>query len=51
MTTDAPTDDARHPSADYLEALYELEEEGFPMVQAEIARWMGVSRPSVSEHV
>ena len=39
------------PRADYLEALYELEEEGFPMVQAEIARWMGVSRPSVSEHV
>jgi DtxR family Mn-dependent transcriptional regulator len=51
MTTDAPTDDVRHPSADYLEALYEIEEEGFPMVQAEIARWMGVSRPSVSEHV
>ncbi len=51
MTTDGPTDDVRHPSADYLEALYELEEEGFPMVQAEIARWMGVSRPSVSEHV
>ena len=51
MTTDGQTDDARHPSADYLEALYELEEEGFPMVQAEIARWMGVSRPSVSEHV
>jgi DtxR family transcriptional regulator, Mn-dependent transcriptional regulator len=41
----------RHPSADYLEALYEIEEEGFPMVQAEIVRWMGVSRPSVSEHV
>jgi DtxR family Mn-dependent transcriptional regulator len=51
MTTDVPTTDARHPSADYLEALYEIEEEGFPMVQAEIARWMGVSRPSVSEHV
>jgi DtxR family Mn-dependent transcriptional regulator len=50
MTTEAPAD-ARHPSADYLEALYELEEEGYPMVQAEIARWMGVSRPSVSEHV
>ena len=51
MTTDARATDARHPGADYLEALYELEEEGFPMVQAEIARWMGVSRPSVSEHV
>lgn len=50
MTTDALTE-TRHPGADYLEALYELEEEHFPMVQAEIARWMGVSRPSVSEHV
>jgi DtxR family Mn-dependent transcriptional regulator len=43
--------DDRHPSADYLEALYELVEEGFPPVQAELARWMGVSRASVSEHV
>lgn len=51
MTTAVATRDARHPSADYLEALYEIEEEGFPMVQAEIARWMGVSRTSVSEHV
>ena len=51
MTTDAAPTQRRHPSADYLEALYELEEEGFPMVQAEIARWMGVSRASVSEHV
>ncbi len=50
MTTEARTSE-RHPGADYLEALYELEEEGFPMVQAEISRWMGVSRPSVSEHV
>ena len=48
----APTNaEARHPSADYLEALYELDEEGFPPVQAELARWMGVSRASVSEHV
>ena len=45
------TPDDRHPSADYLEALYELEEEGFARVQAELGRWMGVSRPSVSEHV
>lgn len=51
MTTDVPATEIRHPSADYLEALYEIEEEGFPMVQAEISRWMGVSRPSVSEHV
>jgi DtxR family Mn-dependent transcriptional regulator len=41
----------RHPSADYLEALYELLEEGFPPVQAELSRWMGLSRPTVSEHV
>jgi DtxR family transcriptional regulator, Mn-dependent transcriptional regulator len=45
------TPEVRHPSSDYLEALYELREEGFPPVQVEIARWMGVSRPSVSEHV
>jgi DtxR family Mn-dependent transcriptional regulator len=43
--------EARHPSADYLEALYELLEEGFDPVQAELGRWMGVSRPTVSEHV
>lgn len=43
--------EARHPSADYLEALYELLEEGFEPVQAELGRWMGVSRPTVSEHV
>jgi DtxR family Mn-dependent transcriptional regulator len=34
---------------DYLEAIYEMDEEGIPTVQAEIARWMGVSRASVSE--
>ena len=37
MTTDALAPDARHPGADYLEALYELEEEGFPTVQAEVS--------------
>lgn len=41
----------RHPSADYLEALYEIDEEGMPTMQAELGRWMGVSRASVSEHV
>lgn len=51
MTTDGARGETRHPSADYLEALYEIDEEGFPPVQAEIARWMGVSRASVSEHV
>jgi len=45
------TPEDRHPSADYLEALFELLEENFPPVQAELSRWMGVSRPSVSEHV
>lgn len=45
------THEDRHPSADYLEALYEVIEEDFPPVQAELARWMGVSRASVSEHV
>jgi DtxR family transcriptional regulator, iron-dependent repressor len=41
----------RHPSSDYLEALYEVIEEDLPPVQAELARWMDVSRASVSEHV
>lgn len=45
------TSDDRHPSADYLEALYEIQEEHLPPVQAELARWMGISRASVSEHV
>jgi DtxR family Mn-dependent transcriptional regulator len=45
------TPEDRHPSADYLEALYEIVEEAMPPVQAELARWMGVSRASVSEHV
>lgn len=45
------TSGERHPSAEYLEALYEIREERLPPVQAEIARWMGVSRTSVSEHV
>jgi DtxR family Mn-dependent transcriptional regulator len=45
------TSEDRHPSADYLEALYEILEEDMPPVQAELARWMGVSRASVSEHV
>jgi DtxR family Mn-dependent transcriptional regulator len=45
------TTEDRHPSADYLEALYELIEEDLPPVQAELARWMDVSRASVSEHV
>lgn len=49
MTIEATEE--RHPSADYLEALYELHEESLPPVQAELARWLGVSRASVSEHI
>jgi DtxR family Mn-dependent transcriptional regulator len=45
------TTEDRHPSADYLEALFEVIEEDLPPVQAELARWMDVSRASVSEHV
>ena len=44
------TSEGRHPSADYLEALYELIEEEIDPVQAELGRWMGVE-PTVSEHV
>jgi DtxR family Mn-dependent transcriptional regulator len=40
-----------HPDAQYLEAIYEMAEEGIPTVQARIGDWMGMSRASVSEHV
>ena len=43
--------DDRHPSSDYLEAIYEMAEEGIPTIQARVAEWMGMSRASVSEHV
>jgi DtxR family Mn-dependent transcriptional regulator len=36
---------------DYLAALYEMAEEHIPTVQAEMARWMDVSPPSVSEAI
>ena len=45
------TTDDRHPSSDYLEAIYEMAEERIPTVQARLADWMGMSRASVSEHV
>ena len=44
------TDD-RHPSSEYLEAIYEMAEEHIPTVQARLAEWMGMSRASVSENV
>ncbi len=36
---------------EYVGAIYELGEEGLPVIQARIATWLGVSRPSVSEMV
>jgi DtxR family Mn-dependent transcriptional regulator len=36
---------------EYVEAIYELEEEGIELIQARIADWLGVSRASVSEMV
>jgi DtxR family Mn-dependent transcriptional regulator len=34
---------------EYVEAIYELDEEGIEVIQARIADWLGVSRASVSE--
>jgi DtxR family Mn-dependent transcriptional regulator len=36
---------------EYVAAVYELGEEGLPVIQARIADWLGVSRPSVSEMI
>jgi DtxR family Mn-dependent transcriptional regulator len=36
---------------EYLEAVYEMAEEGIPTVQARLAEWMGVSRGAVSQAV
>jgi DtxR family transcriptional regulator, Mn-dependent transcriptional regulator len=36
---------------DYLEALYEMAEEGIPTQQARLAEWLGVSPASVSEAI
>ena len=38
-----------HP--EYLEALYEMDEEGIPTQQARLAEWLGVTPASVSEAV
>ncbi|HVL32102.1 MAG TPA: MarR family transcriptional regulator, partial [Actinomycetota bacterium] len=40
-----------HGAEDYLEAIYELAEEGERVVQARIARRLGVTRASVSEQI
>jgi DtxR family Mn-dependent transcriptional regulator len=39
------------PLAEYLEALYEMDEEGIPTQQARLAEWLGVSAASVSEAI
>jgi len=39
------------PSHEYLEALYEMAEEGIPTQQARLAEWLDVSPASVSEAV
>jgi DtxR family Mn-dependent transcriptional regulator len=39
------------PLAEYLEALFEMDEEGIPTQQARLAEWLGVSPASVSEAV
>lgn len=36
---------------EYAAAIYELHEADLPVIQARIAEWLGVSRPSVSEMV
>jgi DtxR family transcriptional regulator, Mn-dependent transcriptional regulator len=36
---------------EYLEAIYEMDEEGIPTVQARLAEWMGVSPGAVSQAV
>jgi DtxR family Mn-dependent transcriptional regulator len=38
-------------AADYLEAIYEMAEEGLPTQQARVAEWLDVSAASVSEAV
>jgi DtxR family Mn-dependent transcriptional regulator len=39
------------PLAEYLEAIFEMDEEGIPTQQARLAEWLGVSAASVSEAV
>lgn len=41
----------RTPYREYAAAIFELHEAELPVIQARIAEWLGVSRPSVSEMV
>ncbi len=43
--------DYRMPYREYVAAIFELAEEGIPVIQARIADWLGVSRAAVSEMV
>lgn len=43
--------DYRMPYREYVAAIFELAEEGIPVIQARIADWLGVTRASVSEMV
>ncbi len=45
------TSDYRMPYREYAAAIFELAEEGIPVIQARIADWLGVSRASVSEMI
>src|SRR6187551_2019256 len=36
---------------EYLEAIYEMAEQGIPTVQVRLAKWMGVSKGAVSQAV
>lgn len=52
--TQVPEPDVSHyrtPYREYAAAIYELAEADLPVIQARIADWLGVSRPSVSEMV
>jgi Mn-dependent DtxR family transcriptional regulator len=42
---------SRLTAQDYLEAIYEMDEEGIATQQARVAEWLGVSAASVSEAV
>lgn len=48
MTT---TEEYRTTYREYAAAVYELHEADLPVIQARIAEWLGVSRPSVSEMI
>jgi DtxR family Mn-dependent transcriptional regulator len=45
------TTEYRTTHREYTAAIYELAEAGLPVIQARIADWLGVSRPSVNEMV